>query len=77
MNFDRQLKRGYLALMGSTLLAIAVVPTPEFSRNLRQLVLTDLATNACTANAKSDWRFASTPIDIRVLLTQQALICKA
>jgi hypothetical protein len=78
MHLHHQLKRGYLALIGLAALSFAIMALPTASSaEDNPLAVAGLTRDACLANAKSNWKLASTPIDIQSLLLRKALICQA
>jgi hypothetical protein len=77
MHLDSQLKRGYLALIGLTILSLAIMVAQASSTKESPFALSGLSPDACLANAKSPWKLASTPIDIQPLLLRKAMICQA
>lgn len=77
MHLDNQLKRGYLALIGLIVLGFAALAAPGYSASENPLTLSGEARDACLANAKNNWKLASTPIDIQPILLRKAMICQA
>lgn len=77
MHLNRQLKRGYLALIGLLLLGFGVIAVPERTEGHMQSAFPEVAAKTCKMYIKSGWKLASTPIDIEPLLMRKALICRA
>lgn len=77
MHLDSQLKRGYLALIGLSVLGFAVIAAPGVPKKQSRAVSVALVAKTCKLHVKSNWQLASTPIDIEPILIRKALICQA
>ncbi len=77
MHFDRQLQRGYLAMISLAVLGVSFIAMPKVTENKASSASAELAVKACKMHRKSSWKLASTPIDIEHLLIRKALICGA
>jgi len=77
MHLESQLKRGYLALIGMILLGLCIVADRGALKNEVISDSSALTANTCKIHIKSNWKLASTPIDIEPILIRKALICRA